>query len=167
MELIIDFDVEIDRPAQEVFDVIGDARNMPSWASEFEWVEKTSEGPIGKGSTFKGKFNRGDLECDFEFEHYEPGRIVGWHAPPVRRGPGAIESKGMLTLEERDGGVTLHAAWRPELHGSYKIMSPILKRMIKKERGEDLQKLKALVEGTLDETEQTPAKGERGRRGRA
>lgn len=145
-ELAIDYDVEIGRSAHDVFEVIGDARNMPRWASEFASVEKTSEGPIGKGTTFTGKFNRGNLECPFEFEHYELDRVVGWHASPVRRGPGAIESKGTLTLEERNGGVTLHAAWRPELHGSYRILSPILKWMIKRERSTDLEKLKALLE---------------------
>ena len=146
MELKIDFDIPIDRPAHEVFAVIGDARNMPRWASEFESVEKTSEGPVGKGSTFKGKFNRGDKETPFEFEQFEPDRVVGWHAPAIRRGPGAIESTGTLTLEPRDGGVVLHAAWRPKLHGSYRIMSPILRWAIKRERGRDLQKLKELVE---------------------
>jgi hypothetical protein len=122
---------------------------MPRWASEFSSVEKVSEGPIGEGTTFNGKFNRGGMETPFEFDRYEPDRVVGWHAPAIRRGPGAIESTGTLTLEARDdGGVVLHAAWRPKLYGSYRIASPILRWAIKRERGRDLLKLKELVEST-------------------
>jgi Polyketide cyclase / dehydrase and lipid transport len=49
------FRTTVARAPEEVFDFLVDLRNAPQWEPNCQEVEKTSDGPIGKGTTFRAK----------------------------------------------------------------------------------------------------------------
>lgn len=64
-----DFQTTVGRSPEEVFDFLVDLRNAPRWEPNCQEVEKTSDGPIGKGTTFRAKKGMGRLESQIvEFE---------------------------------------------------------------------------------------------------
>lgn len=67
----------IERPVEEVFAFVSDPTNDVKWHSTLLRAWRTSEGPIGLGSTFKwdAKF-LGRREADVEITTYEPNRAV-------------------------------------------------------------------------------------------
>lgn len=155
-------EVEIDRPAREVFDYLANAENYQTWAKEFEKVDKISDGPIGRGTTFRfrlrarpGLFGmiigrtEGEgmpaTESTFEWTEYEPPRRLAWSGPPLKRGPGTIQPIGSFTVEGDDRSV-LQASYDPVVKGLPGFVKPIFTRLIKKERREDLDQLKQLLE---------------------
>jgi Polyketide cyclase / dehydrase and lipid transport len=50
-----DFRTTVARSPEEIFDFLADLRNAPKWEPNCQAVEKTSDGPIGKGTTFRAK----------------------------------------------------------------------------------------------------------------
>jgi Polyketide cyclase / dehydrase and lipid transport len=50
-----DFRTTVARSPEEVFDFLVDLRNAPQWEPNCQEVVKTSDGPIGKGTTFRAK----------------------------------------------------------------------------------------------------------------
>ena len=61
---------EIARLIDEVFDYVADTRNETKWHPRVRSIEKTSEGPIGVGTTFRGDY-KGSGEMDFSLVEYE------------------------------------------------------------------------------------------------
>ena len=57
--------VDVARPIEEVFDYIADATNEPKWNPWGKWVKKVSEGPIGRGTIFRGNY-QGSGEVDLD-----------------------------------------------------------------------------------------------------
>jgi hypothetical protein len=63
------FRTNVARSPEEVFDFLVDLRNAPQWEPNCQEVVKTSDGPIGKGTTFRAKKGMGQLESAIvEFE---------------------------------------------------------------------------------------------------
>jgi hypothetical protein len=56
-----DFQTTVARSSEEVFDFLVDLRNAPQWEPNCQEVEKTSDGPIGKDTTFRAKKGMGRL----------------------------------------------------------------------------------------------------------
>jgi uncharacterized protein YndB with AHSA1/START domain len=70
-----DFRTTVARSPEEVFDFLVDLRNAPQWEPNCQEVVKTSDGPIGKGTTFRAKKGIGRLESEIvEFER--PARFA-------------------------------------------------------------------------------------------
>src|SRR5512133_108535 len=64
-----EFQTTVARSPEEVFDFLVDLRNAPQWEPNCQQVEKTSDGPIGRGTTFRAKKGMGRLESEIvEFE---------------------------------------------------------------------------------------------------
>jgi uncharacterized protein YndB with AHSA1/START domain len=70
-----DFQTTVARSPLDVFDFLVDLRNAPQWEPNCREVKKTSDGPIGKGTTFRAKKGMGRLESEIvEFER--PARFA-------------------------------------------------------------------------------------------
>jgi len=95
----------INRPIEEVFAVLSDLSNNPKWASgSVETPKKTSDGPIGVGTTWHtvGKFLGRRIESDAEYTEFEANRKI---AATSKSGPFPLEFT--MTLEPVDGGTQL------------------------------------------------------------
>jgi len=60
--------IMINRPQQEVFDFVTNLSNDSKWQSGIVSVERTSDGPIGAGSTwvYKLKFLGREMEAEIK-----------------------------------------------------------------------------------------------------
>lgn len=136
----------IERPVEEVFAFVSDPTNDVKWHSTVLRAWRTSEGPIGVGSTFKwdAKF-LGRREADVETTGYEPNRAVatlvksGWMQVVVTY---LVAAEGGATRITRRTEIPLPRALRwlePPLR-------PIARPFVSKDNGEHLRDLKKALE---------------------
>lgn len=131
--------VVVDRPLGEVFGFVSDFRNVPKWNYYVRSVTKTSDGPLGVGSTFH-QVRKTD-EQEFRIVTYEPNCQVTIQTIP----PSTPEFEMRFTFEAKGNGTRITDKWkldtgRPPLLerlGAGRVRSAVL---------ENLGKLKALLE---------------------
>ncbi len=131
----------INRPVEEVFAVLSNPENSPKWISGIIEVKKTSEGPIGVGTTWRTvrTFLGQRMEEESEFTEYEPN----WRfATKSKAGP--IPAKSQATFESVEGGTRVDV--EGELGGFFKLAEPLLMKMLKRQVEADLANLKNLME---------------------
>ena len=135
--------VVIDRPIDEVFAYVVDASSWPKWEEGLLEAEQTSQGPTGAGTTFKGinQFMGQKMEWTSEITEYETNKRVGHE---IISGPMSVEQT--LTFEPADGGTRFNLAAEGETGGFFKMAEPIVNRMMKKQLGGNLAKLKQILE---------------------
>jgi uncharacterized membrane protein len=139
-------EIAVRRPASEVFDYLANAENMPRWMRHFTAVERLGEGPIGPGTEFRFLDNRG-TESTFEWSVYRPASELAWHGPPVRSLPGgSVEPDGCYEIREHDGHTHVEMHMKPQLHGTAKLMAPVISRSIRKTSDEYMLLLKEELE---------------------
>lgn len=164
MKLHAEADVEIRRPADDVFEFIADARNFPRFVSEFQSVEKVSEGPIAPGTTFrftlkerpplfgmlsgrqKSAATIPPTDSTLEWTECDPPRRVAWIGPPLKRGPGSLAPSGSFTVTANGDTSRVHGDWTPEVDGLPGLVKPFLQRVYRKDRREDFRRLKSVLE---------------------
>jgi uncharacterized protein YndB with AHSA1/START domain len=137
----VDVDVTVNRPVEEVFDAMADARNEPSWNSQVSKTELVSGEPIGQGSTFK-TVNRGQ-EYDAVITAYDrPGEL----AFTVTGKPMTIVAH--LSFHDLGNGSTrLAGSFEFEPKGFMKLMLPLLGGAIRKDFPKQFDSFKAFCEG--------------------
>ena len=120
----IDGEIFIEAPVEEVFDLVADERNEPTYNPRIAYAEKTSRGPLGVGSRFlvqpRGMGGRGAMTMEVR-EYDRPQRF----ATSIRSS--YLDSDGGLTFTSEDGGTSLHWHWDMRLHGPMRVMSPLLR----------------------------------------
>jgi polyketide cyclase/dehydrase/lipid transport protein len=126
--LIVETSIVINRPVEDVFAVLSDLENNPTWSSVFLEAGNTSQEPIGVGTTWRvvQKAFGQRIEGEVEVTEYEPNRQ--W-AQQVKAGP--FPAKIWQTYEPG---------------GFFKLAEPLLKAMIKRGIEADLANLKDMME---------------------
>ena len=116
-------EVTIDAPVEEVFDMVADERNEPSYNLRIVYAEKLSEGPVGRGTRFvaqpKGLGSKGRMTLEV-LEYDRRHRLHNL----VRSS--YMQVYGTLTFEGADGGTRLRWDWEMGLVGPMRLMSPVL-----------------------------------------
>jgi uncharacterized membrane protein len=141
--------VAIERPAEEVWAFVSNFERMPEWLEEFEAVVKESDGPIRRGTVFRYTLSpgTGDRSATLEVVDWQPERRVAWDGPPLRSRWGGARPRGFLEVTAIDEVRTrLVARYQPEFTGMYVLMSPALKRWLRRQRTADAQRLKRALE---------------------
>jgi carbon monoxide dehydrogenase subunit G len=121
------FQTTVARSPEEVFDFLVDLRNAPQWEPNCQEVEKTSDGPIGKGTTFRAKKGLGRLASEIvEFER--PARFAS-------RDTGRAMICGMdVRCDAKNGGTQVSGKLWMQPHGPMRglmlLMRPRMKRML-------------------------------------
>ncbi len=137
--------IVINRPRSEVFAFATDAANVPVYSSNLAEFEKTSKGPVDKGTTYRGvtKVAGRSLAWTSEVPEFEDGRHF------VNRSvesPMAWEIN--ISYEDAQGGTRM--TWRQDmadLGGFFgKLADPLVTRMYAKDVRSNLEKLKELLE---------------------
>ena len=67
--------IEIDRPAEVVFDYCVEPANEPEWNPRTRWIRRLGEGPLNVGSRFEGEWINGSA-MTVEFERFD--RPTAW-----------------------------------------------------------------------------------------
>jgi carbon monoxide dehydrogenase subunit G len=135
--------VYINRPTQDVFDVIIDPAKQPLWQNSLESAEWTSNGPVGVGSTQKAvaKFLGRKIETELQVTDWEPP-----HRFSVKGLNGPYPFEITNTLEPQGEGTLLTYSSRAEFGGFFKLAEGLVGKQIKKQVDASNESLKLLME---------------------
>ncbi|NEW42436.1 hypothetical protein GV794_26905 [Nocardia cyriacigeorgica] len=137
----------IDRPVDVVFDYVADQTHAPDWQDGLIEVRRTTDGPIGVGTTHMAvrTFLGRRLELTNEYVRFEPGREVAFTAAT---GPSHMEVS--YRTEPEAGGTRLSCEMRMEQKGLFKLADPLVARSLRRDFASNFANLKALLEGVVE-----------------
>ncbi len=138
----VEHSIVINRPVEEVFAVVTDVENNPKWGSGLLEAVKTSEGPIGVGTTWRlvRKVLGQRLEAESEVTEYELNRNY------VQRSKSPFPVEVRQTYEAVEGGTRITITVEAEPGGFFKLAEPLLKITAKREIDTEFANLKDLME---------------------
>ncbi|NIP41855.1 MAG: hypothetical protein GWN00_21480, partial [Aliifodinibius sp.] len=133
----------IDLPVEEVFAYSTNNENDPTWMDEVKKVEKTSEGPIGIGSTFINyvEFMGRTFDDTHEVIEYEPNTKM---TIVQRTGPVPFKARYLYQPDNEGTQFTMHI--EAETKGFFKITAPLVRRQLKSQFEKNLSNLRKLLE---------------------
>jgi uncharacterized membrane protein len=135
--------VDIDRPPEDVFSFVSDLQNDPRWRREWVDAERTSQGPIGVGTTSSlfAKVLGRRTEAAYEVTEYDPGRAVAWRTV---RGP--LPLTFWRRVEGVGEGTRVTMGYAGDFRGLLGLLRPLLVLMGKRALRGDLPSLKQVLE---------------------
>jgi uncharacterized protein YndB with AHSA1/START domain len=133
----------IDRPPDQVFAFLVDTDKATDWNPQVTDARKTSDGPLGVGTTllYVGKFLGRRFESVSECTDYTPNERF---STKTTSGPFHLEIEN--TLSAVDSGTRLATTYRGESRGFFKLAEPVILRLTKKQFETATENLKALLE---------------------
>ena len=133
----------VDRPATEVFEVISDFEQNPSWQNGMVSCRFTTEGPLRVGSQYEqqAKFLGRNIVSTFEVTEFDPGRMV--KATSIA---GTFPITFTRTVEPHGDGTKVTAIVSGDSSGVFRLAAPLMRRMVKRSIDGDYRRLKALLE---------------------
>ena len=135
---------EIARPASEVFAYVSDMANNPRWQQGQQRCEWTSEPPHGLGSTYEqeARFMGRTIRSSFEVTEFDDGRLIRIVSTG---GTMPIEvTRSVEPIDDLRSRVTARVQGDPP--AMFKILGPLLDRMVKRNVTKDYERLKAILE---------------------
>jgi hypothetical protein len=118
-------EIIIDRPVEEVFDVVADARNEPRYNPLVRNAVQTTPGGIGRGTRFREEtIMLGRPVATFiEHTNYErPRRLVSAIHMAT------MDVRGNLTFDPVPGGTRMRWAWDLKPRGVFRLLTPLIAR---------------------------------------
>jgi hypothetical protein len=140
----IELSIVIKRPIEDAFAFLANLENDVKWHSAFVEVRKTSEGSLGVGArflVFEGVLGRRTPGTEYEVTEYEPNRIAAWKTLS-----GPLQLKFWRTFELVESGTRFAVRYEGEPRGFLKLAWPLIIRMVKRQQGGDMRKVKELME---------------------
>ncbi len=140
----IENSIVINKPVEEVFEFLANAENNPQWQSGTLDVRKTSEGPLGVGTTYTSvsRLLGKQLESTVEYTAYEPNTRVA-----IKAVSGPIPFQAETTFEATaEGGTMVTTAGGGEVGGFFKLAEPLVSRMLQRQFNTDNANLKDYLE---------------------
>ena len=145
--ITVKLDTDIERPVEDVFnrlvDISGYARWMPK-SGVFIRSTQTSEGPVGKGTTFNDKGKMGTFKG--EVSDFEKPRKVEFHETLRWLGLRVMEGRPRYVLEAVDRGTRVHHVSEGQMYGIFKLMQPMSAVIARGERKRVVNALKKSLE---------------------
>ena len=138
----IDFTIEIERPAQEVFERLTDLDRLPDWQASA--VESRAEFPLAVGVHVFERRRVLGREIDNELE------VVACEAPrrlKLKALKGPVKFTVDHQLAEADGSTMVHVVAEAKAGTFMKLAEPLLARTAEDELRKDFARLKELLEG--------------------
>jgi hypothetical protein len=136
-------EVTIEAPVEDVFDLVADERNEPSYNPRIAHAEKVGDGPVGPGTTFvvepRGVGRRGRMTVEV-VEHDRPHRLRN----VVRSSYSEVD--GVLTFAPVEGGTRFGWDWEMTLLGPSRLLTPVLRAVGPRWERRNWLDLKAWVE---------------------
>ena len=140
----IELSIVIRRPIEESFAFLANLENDVKWHSAFVEVTKTSGDSLGVGArflVFEGVLGRRTPGTEYEVTEYEPNRVAAWKTVS-----GPLQLKLWRTFERVESGTRFAVRYEGEPRGFFKLAWPLITRMVKRQQGGDMRKLKELME---------------------
>jgi uncharacterized protein YndB with AHSA1/START domain len=137
----IEFTLAIDRPPEEVFELLSDIERLPEWQSSA--LEAHTEGPLAEGSRIseKRRLLGREVATELEVLAYVPPRRL-----TLRSLGGPVKFNIDHELVHQDGSTRLTFVAEAEPAGFLKLAGPMLARTAEQEFRQDFDRLKELLE---------------------
>lgn len=142
--------IEIDRPAEAVFHLVGNVERMPEWIETCLDVRLEDERPVGIGTrfTFTSKFIFNRFEIPYVITEYASPRVLRLRSRDG--GPFAVEIR--IELTPMAVGTRVTGTFTGDTTGFYKLAEPVLTRAFRARVREDLRTLKRTLEAEVSVT---------------
>jgi uncharacterized protein YndB with AHSA1/START domain len=139
----IEGEVVIERPVDEVFDTVADEGNEPRYNPDMLRTEKVTDGPIGEGTRFRSLHRgiRRPVGLSTEITTYErPTRLA------IASTMDWADVQGTLTFDRVLAGTRMRWSWDVRPKGAYRLLTPLLPRLTRREEDAVWAGLKRLLE---------------------
>jgi ligand-binding SRPBCC domain-containing protein len=120
----------IERPVEEVFDFVTDARNEPRFNPRILSAQKTTPGPIGRGTHFvlMSKAVGRPMAVEYEITAYERPQRMSSH---TIRGLPLVDVESVETFEPIADGTCMRWEWELRPRGAVgRLMMPVMARVL-------------------------------------
>jgi len=136
--------IEINRPIEEVIAFVDDNSNDPMWQTSVLESEKKSDGPASVGTIYhiKEKFLGRVIEQDWEVTARNDDGSA-W-AAKSKAGPFPMEAT--MIFEATDAGTRVSRSLSIDVGRFFKVASPVVGHIAKREMDMDFANLKELLE---------------------
>jgi hypothetical protein len=142
----IEGEIVINRPVDEVFDFVADARNEPLYNPRMVRAEKLTPGPIGLGTRFRDEFRSMGRPTDITIE------IIGYERPWRLTDSihmSTMDIRGGLTFDPVPAGTRMRWAWDLLPRGVFKLITPIVARIGRRQEQRIWGDLKRVMEARV------------------
>jgi hypothetical protein len=135
--------IVINRPVDEVFDFVADERNEPRYNPRLRHAEQTSAGPIGRGTQFRAETSMlgRPVPMTIQITAYDRPRRL---ASSTRLS--TMDVNGTLTFAPVAGGTRMGWSWQLEPRGVFKLITPLVARMGRRQEESIWANLKQFME---------------------
>jgi len=116
----------LDQPPEQVFDFLADLPNEPTWNPECLSVEKVSPGPVGVGSTYRGRM-RGVGQVMTELSAFERPRRFAT-VERSRAATGTFEFR----FTPKAGGTQVEIVMQLQPRGPMRLLQPLMRLMTRR-----------------------------------
>ena len=138
------FSSVIERPAEEIFDLLADIRRNPEWCPGFTGAEKLTAGPVGPDAVFRTSM-RGMGHLRIRITRYErPQRI--WFTATAR----VAEMAHHFVLVPGPGGTRVEQEIDVRPRGLLRGAAPLMALLLKRSIQANTAALKAYLERGAD-----------------
>jgi uncharacterized protein YndB with AHSA1/START domain len=137
----------INRPVEEVFDFVTNARNEPRYNPRILSAEQTTSGPIERGTHFVlvSKAMGRRMSVEYEVTAYERPRRL---RSRTIRGLPFMDVESTETFEPFGGGTRMRWVWEVKPRGAAgRLMTPVLVRMLRRRLERAFANIKRVLEG--------------------
>jgi len=134
----------INRPVHEVFAYVSDFSTLPEYDRFVQSARKTSEGPIGVGTTWTHRRAQGrrSFDAPIRMEAFEPDRRF-----VMRSGSDGFDVTSTMSFEAAgEGGTRVEEVLEMRLSGFVRLLQPVISRQVPKQGAEVHRKLKEVLE---------------------
>jgi uncharacterized protein YndB with AHSA1/START domain len=137
-------DILIERPAEEVFDFVANQENEPQYNPEMRVAKKTTEGPIGVGTSFHAEMTgRGRVvPMTIRVTEFERPRLIRERVEMQ-----SMDLTGGLDFEPIENGTRMRWHWDLRPNGALRLMGPLVASMGRRQERRIWTGLKWLLEG--------------------
>jgi uncharacterized protein YndB with AHSA1/START domain len=115
------------RPPEDLFDLLADVTNEPRWQPDVIDVKKVTDGPVGEGTVFDGRY-KGFGTMRIQLTEYQRPRRIRFAAT----GPRA-EMDVIFEFAPSGDGSEMKAEMRIDLRGAARVLTPVFGPMLRRE----------------------------------
>jgi uncharacterized membrane protein len=150
--------IVIERPVEEVFDIVADERNEPRYNPRLVSVEKASSGPIGPGTRWRAETTMGRRRIPMTIDvtaYDRPRRLAS------RTRLAGMEITGELSFEPVSNGTRMQWCWQLQPRGPLKLLGPLIARHGERQEQAIWHSLKRFLEGAPRSPDQVSVRADR------
>jgi uncharacterized protein YndB with AHSA1/START domain len=135
--------VQLGHPVEQVFAFLADSRNLPTWQSDLIEIEQLTAGPLRVGTQVREVRRQGPRQAEnrAEVQVFEPNKRFTLKTTTE---PQVTVS---YSFEPHQDGTRLTYEFVMVTSGFMRLLEPLISGAIKKQSGQDLEKLKQVLAG--------------------